>query len=569
LRITIPYNSINKTNSLRLRLKKLVCILFLFPALLVAQQNLPLNREWSLSYEKKVNRINEIPDTNDRVSGKAKTTNYEGFSAFKPYIVHPVIQKKDKSKSWIYRKIKKESLIIVNDSAEKFNFTVDPLFNLEAGTDLADTTHEKLYKNTRGFLIRGSIGEKFCFESSFYENQATYAKYIDDYIRSTDDLFPQTANYQYNVVPGQGRSKGFKKNGYDYAMASGYISYSPNNIFNIQVGHGKHFVGDGYRSLLLSDNSFNYPFARITTTYKNIEYVNLYTSFMNLTDGGVKTPPHVERLFQKKTGSFQMLNFNLWHRLQLGFFQGMIWEAADSTNKEHVTFNTFDPVIGVNTAIYGLHNKNNILLGATFKLKIANTVSLYGQYMLDDFSKSGTVGDKSGYQFGLKYFDVFTVKNLSLQIEYNTVRPYTYATDNSYQSYSHYNQPLAHPLGANFYEAIGFMNYRLKDFFVELKGNYAVKGNDSSFTNFGGNIFRPLDSYSGPLNANHFKTTQGLETTVMYEDIHIGYLLNPATNLNILVGLSNRTEVTSRAPRNTQFVYFGVRTSLANFYYDF
>ena len=157
-----------------------------------------------------------------------------------------------------------------------------------------------------------------------------------------------------------------------------------------------------------------------------------------------------------------MLSFNLFNRLQLGLFQGMIWEAADSTNRQHVEFNTFDPVIGVNTAVYGLHNKNNVLLGGTLKFKITHSISLYGQYMLDDvYSKGigGEVSNKNGYQLGLKYFNLFTVRNLHLQLEYNSVRPYSYASNNPEQSYTHYNQPLAHPLGANFNEAIGFINY--------------------------------------------------------------------------------------------------------------
>lgn len=566
-------------------MKKLFSILFLFflaPLLwngagVFAQRNLPLNREWSLNFEKQESVIAPKPTASDTISAHEPPLvkiypEPAGKSCFKPYIVPQVQTPKDKSKNWFVRKVKKENLIIVNDTTDKFYLTIDPLLNFEFGMDMADSSHEKLYKNTRGFIVRGDIGKKFSFESSFYENQATYAKYIDNYIAATDDLFPQTANYNYAVIPGQGRSKVFKKNGYDYAMASGYVSYSPNKIFNIQAGHGKHFVGDGYRSLLLSDNSFNYPYARITTTYKNIQYTNLYTSFMNLTNGGVKTPPHVERLFQKKTGSFQMLSVNLWKRLQLGLFQGMIFEAADSTNKEHVNFNTFDPVIGVNAAVYGLHNKNNVLLGATLKLKITNSISIYGQYMLDDVPSKeelGQVGNKSGYQAGLKYFDLFTIKNLHLQLEYNSVRPYAYSSANTYQSYTHYNQALAHPLGANFNELVGFINYRVNDFFIELKGNYAVKGNDSSFYNYGGNIFKSSSAFPLSQDLDNVTTGQGLKTTVIYEDIHIGYLVNPATNFNIVIGVSNRSEQTEKTTTNTQFVYFGIRTSLANFYYDF
>lgn len=465
-----------------------------------------------------------------------------------------------------------ESLFIVNDSTDKFKLTIDPLFNFEFGKDLADTSGEKIYKNTRGFIARGSIGKKFAFESSFYENQGNFVKYIDKYIVSTDNLFPQTANYNYNVVPGQGRSKIFKTNGYDYAMASGYVSYSPNKIFNIQIGHGKHFVGDGYRSLLLSDNAFNYPYARITTHYKNIQYTNLYTSFMNLTNGGTTTPPHVERLFQKKVGSFQMLSINLFKRLQIGAFQGMIWEAADSMNRQHLGFNTFDPIIGVSTAVYGLHNQNNILWGFTYKLKVTNSISFFGQYMLDDiYSKTngGDVRSKNGYQLGFKYFDLFTIKNLNLQFEYNTVRPYAYSAEDPEQSYTHYNQALAHPLGSNFKEAIGFINYRLKDFFIEIKMNYAIKGIDTLNNNFGGNIFESSGSFPITQSLEHIQTTQGLKTTIVYQDIHLGYLVNPSTNLNLILGLSNRIEQTIKGSTSTLFVYFGLRTSLSNFYYDF
>jgi hypothetical protein len=546
-------------------MKKLVLLFFFIPVLLIAQQNLPLNREWTLDHEKSTEQDSGILP-----------------SCFKPYIVMPGHAQRDKTRPLLYRKIKKESLLIVNDTTDKFYLTLDPLFNFEAGKDLGNAAENEVYKNTRGFLVSGHIGEKFAFESSFYENQATYLHYIEQYISTTNTLFPQVANYNYNVIPGQGRAKGFKtsallrgagfkENGYDYAMASGYISYSPVKPFNIQVGHGKHFVGDGYRSLLLSDNAFNYPYARLTTTFKNIQYTNLYTSFMNLTNGGDKIPPGIERLFQKKIGSFQLLSASFWKRLNIGIFQGMIWEAADSTNRQHVNFNTFDPLIGVNALSYGLHNKNNVLLGLTIKWKVIHSISIYGQYMLDDLNgkdKMGDVRNKYGYQAGFKYMNAFTIKNLTLQGEYNTVRPYAYASANPEQSYTHYNQALAHPLGANFNEWVGILNYHMQDFFTEIKINYAKKGTDSLFANFGGNIFNSDSNISVP-SGGQMHTTQGVLTTIMYQDIHIGYLINPVTNLNIVIGVSNRREEVQGKTTNTQFVYVGLRTSLANFYYDF
>ncbi len=544
-------------------MKNLLLLFFFIPVLLTAQQNVPLNSVQDFDYT----RIDS-----PRVIKEIRTAGPPSHF-FQPYIVKPTEPERTKSKSFgsiLHRKIKKESLLIIQDSSSKFSFTIDPLFNLELGRDLADTSGEKLYKNTRGFLLRGHIGSRFSFESSFYENQATFANYIDAYISSTDNLFPSKYNYDYNVIPGQGRSKKFKANGYDYAMASGYVSYSPIKVLNVQVGHGKHFVGDGYRSLLLSDNAFNYPYARITTAIGNFQYTNLYTSFMNLTNGGNKIPPGIERLFQKKVGSFQTLSVNLFKRLGLGLFQGMIWEAADSTNRQHVNFNTFNPVIGVNALNYGLHGKNNVLLGFLFKLRVFKSISIYGQYVLDDIKGKDTLEmrNKNGYQIGFKYFNAFTIKNLRLQGEYNSVRPYTYAASNPEESYTHYNQALAHPLGANFNEAIGKLNYRIKDFFTEIKLNYIVKGTDSLFTNFGGNVFKSDTFVSTPVG-RQITTTQGIATTILYQDVHVGYLINRATNLNIVIGLSNRTEKAEGKTMHTQFVYVGFRTTLSNLYYDF
>ncbi len=567
-------------------------ILFFLPTILFAQQNLPLNREWGLGYEKEVNKIHpKMPksledkitkskDSTFVVDGKTYKVGFprqkdtiEDLSNFKPYIVTPTFSKKDKSKgNYLYRKIKKESFMIVNDTADKFQLNVDPLLNVQLGKDFASKTGGKLYTNTRGFVVKGAIGKKVAFESSFYENQSTFPNYVDTAIAQSNKLFPQTANYNYAVVPGQGRSKPFRTKGYDYAMSSGYVSYTPFKMLNVQVGNGKHFVGDGYRSLLLSDNAFNYPFARITTTYKHIQYTNLYTSFMNLTDGGVKTPPHSERLFQKKVGSFQMLNFHLFDIVHIGLFQGMIWEAADSNNRQHVNFNTFDPIIGVNAANYGLHGTNNILYGATLKVKFTKSISVYGQYMLDDVASASNTdkrNNKTGYQIGIKYFDLFTIKNLHAQFEYNTVRPYAYAATNTEQSYTHYNQPLAHPLGANFYEMVGFINYKIKDFFIEYKAIYAVKGADSSGFNYGGNIFKADNVFASTQNPDNIYALQGVKTTLIIEDIHIGYLVNPNTNFNIVLGLTNRTQQTNNKTYNTQFIYVGIRTSLTNLYYDF
>lgn len=562
-------------------IKKRFLILYtglsIFSSLFAQQKNMHMNRTWSLQLEKYRSFIKTNTDTSLKNPPRDLWIN---LSCFKPHSENQKQFPKHTDRSFTFedfypgvkKKIFEESLFIVKDSADNFLLTIDPLFDFEYGQDNADSS-KVFYKNTRGVLVRGDISKKFSFETSFLENQATFVKYIDDYINSTNNYFPNPSNYQYDIIPGQGRAKAFKKTGYDYAMASGYISYSPNSYFNFQAGHGKHFIGDGYRSLLLSDNAFNYPYFRATTSFGKFQYTNLYASFMNLTTGGVKTPIGTERLFQKKSGSFQFLNWNAHKRIQLGLFQGMIWQASDSTGQQKLDGYFFNPVILSSLMRFGLNNTNNVLLGMTAKIKFTNSLQLYGHFMMDDYHKDffggGDIGNKHGFQSGLKYFDFLTVKNLHLQIEYNETHPYSYAHKKPSQSYTHYNQPLAHPLGANFTETIGFINYRLGDFFAEIKFNYAIVGKDSADKYYGNNIFNSDNYAIYGTNSDQYYWIQGIRTNITHKSLQLGYLINPSTNLNVVIGASLRNEKNDYSSSRSEFFFVAIRTSLNNVYYDF
>ena len=106
-------------------------------------------------------------------------------------------------------------------------------------------------------------------------------------------------------------------------------------------------------------------------------------------------------------------------------------------------------------------NKGNALMGLNLSVKIKNH-KFYGQFLLDDLNisrqkdsdkenySSGFFQNKYGYQLGAS----FNYKSLNCNIEYNQVQPYTYGHRTILQNYSHMNQSLAHPLGANFKELI-------------------------------------------------------------------------------------------------------------------
>lgn len=426
-------------------------------------------------------------------------------------------------------------LIRIEPKNEKFKLRLDPLLNFEGGKGFSFDQNKFLHTNTRGYIGSGYIGSKFYFETLFAENQSVFPLYISE------------RNFATGVVPGQGRWKRYKYFGYDYAFASGFISIQAFKNLNIQVGHGKQKIGNGYRSLLLSDNGFNYPYARITQQYfkGRVQYTNIYAVMMNLVSASVKINPNTERLFQKKAASFQYLSVNVNKSVNLGLFQGLIWQAGDDRNRQHLDWNYFNPVIFSNAATYGLKNKNNVLIGADLKIKFTDKLNFYAQLMADDLSNTNKKGNGWGYQAGLNYFDALGLKNLSMQTEFNFVSESSYLNPLSTtpdQSYFHYGQNLAYTPG-NGQEFIFIADYKWKRFFSNVKYNYqAVMLNQVDYY------------YNNIINAK------------------VGYLINPAYNLNISVGINYRTQNFHNFKslnNETNYIYLGLRTSLYNMYYDF
>lgn len=456
--------------------------------------------------------------------------------------------------SWFGRRIFKQHAVWLDST--KYSLYLDPAFNLEAGKNLANDS--SAYVNTRGVQLGGSIGKMFSFYSAFYENQAKYPDYVSAYVDSN------------GTVPGQGRPKAFKGNAYDFSSAEGYISFTPSKYFNLQFGHGKNFIGDGYRSLLLSDFGFNYPYLKLTTTFWKFQYTNLFTSFLDIEPSVI-----YEAGYPKKYGSFHYLSYNVCKRFSIGFFEGIVWQARDSSGTRGFDFNYLNPIIYFRPIEFSLGSPDNAIVGLNSKFKVLKKTSIYGQVVIDDinFSKmrdgSGFFQNKIGFQLGVKSYDVFKVKNLYAQLEYNQVRPYTYAHKTPLQNYSHFNEPLAHPLGANFREVVGILNYSFKDISLQVKTVYAIVGKDSAGVSYGQNIFNSdFDAANGLFSFGN-EIGQGLKSTLMVNDIRLGYLINPTTNLNLFLGYTGRSEKIGDVNNQTTYVYLGFRTDLRNLYYDF
>ena len=412
--------------------------------------------------------------------------------------------------------------------SRKFNMSINPVFNFSYGKDFKTPGNTSYYNNTRGVWVKGEIGDKFIFETSFFENQSTFPSYLRSYCVSS------------LIVPGQGRWKPFKITGFDYAMACGAIHYQVGKNFSIRLGTGKQKVGVGYRSLLLSDNAFNYPFLQLTASFfkHKVLYTQTYALLMNLSNGGTRIPVGTEDIFQKKAASFQQLSWHISKKINVYLFQGLIWKATDTNNVMHLNPLYANPLIFSNLAAYGFNNVNHIIEGGGWEMKPFRKTSFYGQFMYD-----GSYLGKAnlGFQSGIKLFDALHIRNLYLQAEYNYVSQYAYQdAKNPAQDYSQYGQTLTTP-AAFCNEAIGLASYTFKRFFIQVKENYS----------FGNNL-----------------SNQNLS----YFDAKFGYLINPSYKANLAMGTTLRNyenKLTNSGNQQMELIYISFKTSLYNAYYDF
>lgn len=435
----------------------------------------------------------------------------------------------------------------------KSEITVAPLVTLLPGYDLA--TSSTTFDSRLGGKVNFNFRDKFSAELQLLNINADFPEYWNTYSK------------QKKIIPGNGYA--YRSNlGYTTLQWTGYLSFSPNSHFNFAAGRGKNFFGDGYRSLLLSDVANNYEYFKITSTIWKLKYINLFTNLKTENNPIGKSPKQFN-----KYASTHYLSWNATKRINISFFESIVWQSRDSNNANlGYDVNYLNPVIFYRPTEYALGSGDNALIGASFKVKLMKQLQVYGQLIIDEFllkemkAQSGWWANKQGVQLGIKTYSLFKLPNLFFQLEWNSVRPYTYAHSNTAQNYGHNGEALAHPLGANFNEYFVAINYRFKAWMLDVKCSFAELGLDTSASNFGQDIYK-----SNIYRVNDYgnKTGQGLKTELISAKASLCYLINRANNVQLELSYMQRFQSNGGTSQSTNFVCIGVRTALANLYNDF
>ena len=525
---------------------------------LTSQLNIPFSHSYYALFDRNMNVVGTNSHTASKPFIFEDVSNYYDFEAENEKL-------KKETTTWAGRKLWNEHLVQLQ--GKDYWFTIDPIFDFQVGSD--SESDYSTYNNTRGLLVQGGLGKKFNFYTSVFESQGRFARYVNDYAESLKAFGPDPA-----IIPGRGIAKRFKSNSYDYPVAEAYLSYTPAKFINIQFGHGNNFIGDGYRSLFMSDVASPNPFLKLNTKFWKIKYTN---TWMWLKD--VRPEVTEDGAFLTKYMANHYLSWNVSKRLNLGFFESVMWT---NSNDRGFDINYLNPVIFYRAIEFETgQGAGNAILGASGKYKINDNVNIYSQFVLDEFSLNDIkAGEKSwknkyGYQLGLKYYNAFKVDNLLLQFEYNRVRPYTYSHNTIVLNYGHNNQSMAHLWGANFSEVVLIGRYNYKRWFGNAKIIAGARGldfnNGTDTFSYGGDIYR---NYNERPFDTGVEVGQGNKAKTFYANLQGGYLINPATNLKFFTDITIRNfnpdaTTTSAFKTNTVWLNFGIRTDLFNWYFDF
>lgn len=433
-----------------------------------------------------------------------------------------------------------------------FDLVINPVIQFVVSKEKGND--QSLFLNTRGLSVRGRIANKIGFAAYMTDNQERDPLYVQQWIKDR------------KAVPGAGFYKDFKDpGGVDYFDARGYFTFNITKYIDVAFGYDKNFIGNGYRSFFLSDFPNSNLFLKLNTRIWKINYQNLFMELQNADDR------IGDKLIGKKYAAMHHLDIDVTRWLNIGLFEGVIFGRVD-----HFDFSYLNPIIFYRSIEQQNGSYDNSIVGLDFKANIAKRFQVYGQLVFDEFNltevkaNNGWWGNKWALQLGAKYIDAFNIKNLDLQFEANRVRPFTYSHGDSVANYTHYNQPLAHPVMANFQEFIGIARYQpAPKWLIVAKAIYYQQGRDSNAVSYGSNIFLP--------NKPPYRTSDygysigsGWKTNVFYTSLLLSYEFRE--NLFLELFGQYRKQDTKTPPitsANSTTVSFGLRWNMHRREFDY
>ncbi|HKL02733.1 MAG TPA: hypothetical protein VJ911_03625, partial [Cryomorphaceae bacterium] len=231
---------------------------------------------------------------------------------------------------------------------KKFSASVAPLIFMGAGYS---SESEAIYQTAPGLAMNFKFGKKWSLYADFMGGEEKLPAYVAAHLDST------------GVLPTLGENRADQSNP-AYILPTARLTFRPSTYFQFEVGYGKNFFGNGYRSHFLSDVPYNNPYFKIETEVWNIKYVNLYSMLRG------STPYTGERLdFSSKYTTSHYLSWAVTPSFNVGLFETIVWQGSDSLSNRGFDPNYLNPIIFFRPVEYASGSADNALIGLDLSLK--------------------------------------------------------------------------------------------------------------------------------------------------------------------------------------------------------
>lgn len=431
-----------------------------------------------------------------------------------------------------------------DDPAGLFRAVVRPLVNGTAGY-----AKDFLYRTGAGAELLLQWKHNLSLNLQYLYNAAVFPSFYDSLTLSGYIPHADRASY---------RGSGSRM---QWGSVTGAFAWMPLRPLVLEAGIGRNFWGEGYRSLFLSDNSNAYPYIKTTVRVWHIRYVSLLGFLRD-----VSLPGSKDRLFPKY-GAFHYLSWNVTRRLNLSFFEAVIWHGNDSIRHRGFDFQYMIPVVVYRPVEHWVGSPDNALLGTAGSYRLSPGWTVYTQFMLDELvikeflQGTGWAGNKYALQVGMKASGPFGKEGLYLLAEMNVARPYTWSHRNTLNNYGAWYQPLAHPAGGNFAEGLTEGKYRAGRNLLSAFLSFTTAGKDSGIFNAGNDIYR---NYTTDIARRNVDILQGEPFRQVVWRVGFGRLVVPRADLLAEIQCAGRFFRAGTRQGRELFIGVAVRTMLFN-----
>ncbi len=423
---------------------------------------------------------------------------------------------------------------------------ISPVIDAEGAHN--NTDHRMLYRLGQGVYIYGYFNQNIGYELS---------------AELFERGFPSSARYSLDslkLIPGYNRILTGKYPNISYASVNGFIKWNFIPHMSLKLGKDKQFLGDGDRSLLLSEYAASYPFVQLNLDIWRIKYSYQLMFLQDL------VPGEGSNRFEKYT-VMHTLDYNISRNFNIYAFEAVVWRERDSTFHRGIDVNYLDPFLVFYPVDWSIGSPDHKLIGLGSRWQVFKHLHLYGQLLLGDFSTTyiekygwGWYGNKHGIQGGFKIYRHNNNFTSLFQMEYNIVRPYTYSHYNVLDNYGYLNRPLAHPYGANFREILAV--YRLsfpRWWMLNTRVYWTRYGADPPGKDYGSNIYISDDDNVG-ISGNF--VGQGILTDDFVQQLDFSRMIVPSWRLRAGITFSNLIRRSQGQTTYAPVVEVGLKTLL-------